>query len=215
MDDTTSREKVLKSVRNALISKLDNPYVDVDFDSPVFEGLKDAPAINFAQELLAVQGKFAYCSDDKEFAEVLGSVMLEKGWKNIHCTDRGLQNTLESYGLPFTYEEKDFDTMQGGLTSCEYLVARLGSVMVSSGQSSGRRMTAYPEVHLVYARASQLVPDLKDALKGMRERYPQGLPSMITMITGPSRTADIEKTLVMGAHGPRELYVFMVDDQVI
>ncbi len=214
MDETTSREKVLKSVRNALISKLDNPYTDVDFDSPVFEGLKDAPEISFAEALLAVQGKFAYCGDDKEFAEVLGSVMAEKKWQSIHCTDTELQALLRSYNLPFTSEEKDLDAMQGGLTRCEYLLARLGSVMVSSGQSSGRRMTAYPEVHLVYARASQLVPDLKDALKGMRDRYPKGLPSMITIITGPSRTADIEKTLVMGAHGPRELYVFMVDDQV-
>ncbi|MCK5078809.1 MAG: LUD domain-containing protein, partial [Bacteroidales bacterium] len=53
-----------------------------------------------------------------------------------------------------------------------------------------------------------------DALKGMKEKYGQDLPSMISLITGPSRTADIEKTLVMGAHGPRELYVFLVDDQV-
>jgi len=48
----------------------------------------------------------------------------------------------------------------------------------------------------------------------MKEKYGQDLPSMISLITGPSRTADIEKTLVMGAHGPGELYVFLVDDQV-
>ena len=75
-------------------------------------------------------------------------------------------------------------------------------------------MNVFPETHLIYARASQLVPELKDALKGIKERYGKELPSMISMITGPSRTADIEKTLVMGAHGPRQLYVFMVDDQV-
>ena len=86
--------------------------------------------------------------------------------------------------------------------------------MVSSAHASGRRMNVLPEFHLVYARASQLVPDLKDALLGMKKRYGQDLPSMINLITGPSRTADIEKTLVMGAHGPKELYVFLVDDQV-
>jgi L-lactate dehydrogenase complex protein LldG len=48
----------------------------------------------------------------------------------------------------------------------------------------------------------------------MRKKYLASLPSMMTLITGPSRTADIEKTLVMGAHGPRELYVFLLEDQL-
>jgi L-lactate dehydrogenase complex protein LldG len=85
--------------------------------------------------------------------------------------------------------------------------------MVSSAQLSGRRMVVFPEVHLVVAYASQLVPDLKEALVKIRKKYDPRLPSMITLITGPSRTADIEKTLVMGAHGPKELYVFFIEDR--
>ena len=214
MDATTSREKVLKSIRNALISKLDNPYQDVDFDSPVFAEISDSPEIAFAQEFIKVAGKFVYCSDDAEFAETLKSVMVENGWNSIHCLDEGLVNILKESGVRLTSDTESFDSMKTGLTRCEYLIARLGSVMVSSAHTSGRRMNVFPEIHLVYARASQLVPDLKDALKGMKEKYGQDLPSMISLITGPSRTADIEKTLVMGAHGPRELYVFLVDDQV-
>ena len=98
-----------------------------------------------------------------------------------------------------------------GITRCEFLIARLGSIIISSKQD-GRRINIYPEVHIVLALASQLVPDLKDALKSIRKKYADGLPSMISVITGPSRTADIEKTLVMGAHGPKELYVFFIDD---
>lgn len=214
MQDTTSREKVLKSIRNALISKLDNPYQDVDFDASVFHDLDDAPDMVFARELIEVAGKFVYCSDDIEFAEILKSVMLENKWDSIHCIDEDLKNILEQTGVKYTHDSDGFENMKAGLTRCEYLVARLGSVMVSSAHASGRRMNVYPETHLIYARTSQLVPDLKDALKGIKERYGTKLPSMISMITGPSRTADIEKTLVMGAHGPRDLYVFMVDDQV-
>ena len=59
----------------------------------------------------------------------------------------------------------------------------------------------------------QLVDDLKQALKLIRLKY-DTIPSMISLITGPSRTADIEKTLVMGAHGPKELYVFLIDDSI-
>lgn len=213
MDESTAREKVLKSIRNALISRLDNPYVDVDFESPVFEQLNDSPEIVFAQEFIKVGGKFVYCSNDTEFAENLGSVLKDNNWDSLHCIDEPLQGLLRKFNIPFTFEEEAFMNMKVGLTRCEYLVARLGSLMVSSAHASGRRMNVFPEVHFIYARASQLVPDLKDALAGMKERYGRDLPSMVNLITGPSRTADIEKTLVMGAHGPKELYVFLVDDQ--
>lgn len=213
MDETTSREKVLKSVRNALISKLDNPYQDVDFESSVFQALDDTLEMVFAQELLNVSGKFVYCSDDTEFTVMLKSVMNENGWDKIHCMDETLIGLLSPAGID-TVKNLQEDNVKSGLTQCEYLVARLGSVMVSSESAGGRRMNIYPESHLVYAHTSQLVPELKDALKGMKEKYGKKLPSMISLITGPSRTADIEKTLVMGAHGPKEFYVFMVDDQV-
>jgi L-lactate dehydrogenase complex protein LldG len=213
MDEATSREKVLKSIRNALLSKLDNPYQDVDFEASVFHALDDSPEMVFARELIDVSGKFVYCSDDTEFAEILQSVMQEKKWESIHCIDDQLKNVLGKTGINYTCDEAGFDNMTAGLTRCEFLVARLGSVMVSSAHSSGRKMNVFPETHLIYARTSQLVPDLRAALKAIKEKYENKLPSMITMITGPSRTADIEKILVMGAHGPRDLYVFMVDDQ--
>jgi L-lactate dehydrogenase complex protein LldG len=56
-----------------------------------------------------------------------------------------------------------------------------------------------------------LVDDLKDAFNAIHEKYSGKLPSMVSVITGPSRTADIEKTLVMGAHGPRELFLILVE----
>ena len=69
----------------------------------------------------------------------------------------------------------------------------------------------FPEIHLVVAYTYQLVPDLRNAFANLTNKYGKRLPSMISVITGPSRTADIEKTLVMGAHGPRELYLFLID----
>jgi len=56
-----------------------------------------------------------------------------------------------------------------------------------------------------------LVYDIRDGLVALKEKYQQQLPSLITFATGPSRTADIEKTLVVGVHGPREVYLFLVD----
>jgi len=74
-------------------------------------------------------------------------------------------------------------------------------------------LSIYPPIHIVIAKASQLVWDLKDSLAYMQKRYGQEIPTMISTITGPSRTADIEKRLVLGAHGPKELYVLLLEDR--
>ena len=74
-------------------------------------------------------------------------------------------------------------------------------------------MSIYPEIHLVVAHASQVVADIRAGLDLVQARYGRRLPSMLSVITGPSRTADIEKTLVLGAHGPRQLVGFLLDDE--
>ena len=86
--------------------------------------------------------------------------------------------------------------------------------MITSKQISGRRLPVYSNFHVVIAYTSQIVPNIKDGLKFIKEKYNNQLPSMITTISGPSRTADIEKTLVQGAHGPREILVFLIDDLI-
>jgi L-lactate dehydrogenase complex protein LldG len=70
-------------------------------------------------------------------------------------------------------------------------------------------------VHVVLSYTSQLTDDIKSALNMVRSKYGEILPSMIATITGPSRTADIEGSIVYGAHGPKELIVFLIDDLTI
>jgi L-lactate dehydrogenase complex protein LldG len=77
---------------------------------------------------------------------------------------------------------------------------------------AGRRLGIYPHVHIVIAYTSQLLPEIKDGLQLLHNKYAQSLPSMINMIAGPSQTADIEKTLVLGAHGPKELILFLIEN---
>ncbi len=211
MKESTSKEKILKNVRNALISRNTIPYPNLEMDSSVYTDITETLDIYFAQEFTKASGKFVYCESEQNFADNLKAVISQNKWKNIFCLEERIQSILFSAGIPFSSEEKDFKGLNIGITLCEYLIARLGSIMVSSKQASGRRLIIYPHVHIVLAYISQLVPDLKHALKAIKTKYNR-IPSMISVITGPSRTADIEKTLVMGAHGPKELYVFLVDD---
>lgn len=209
MEESTSREKVLKRVRHALIYKTDNPYPNVDFDSPVYKPITDSPDVNFAQEFTKAGGVFIFCENEVELVSTLSALNAECSWSDVYCAEPEFQYVLTQAGVPF---ESDFDNLKSlkvGITGCEFLVSRLGSIMVSSKNS--RKLNVYPEIHVVIAYAEQLVTDLKDAFEAIQSKYAGKIPSMVSVITGPSRTADIEKTIVMGAHGPRELFLILVE----
>ena len=211
MEESTSREKFLKKVRNALIYKTDNPFPHIGFETPLYSDSDESPDVVFAAELMNAGGNFIYCEDEADLVENLSAINQQDDWNNVYCSDPAIQYILTQAGVPFHADEEDFHDIRIGITGCEFLVSRLGAIMVSSKQESGRRLNVFPEVHAVIAYTWQLVPDLKQALAAIKEKYSQALPSLISVITGPSRTADIEKTLVMGAHGPRQLYVFLVE----
>ena len=105
------------------------------------------------------------------------------------------------------------DALEGcdaGITGCEALVAQTGSILVSSATCGGRALSVLPPVHVVVATPDQVAATLADAFDALRQRHSGRLPSMLSFITGPSRTGDIERILVLGAHGPKELAVILV-----
>ena len=209
-ETTTSKEKMLKKIRKALLEKRDNPYPNLE-DTPLYEENSEYLEVVFAEQLTAVSGHFLYCEDEIQFIENLLQLAEDKNLRKIYCWEPGLQKLLSTYEYPFYSTDTDFLQAEVGITLCESLIARNGSIMVSNGNAAGRRLSIYPHIHIVLAYTSQLVLDLKDGFKLLKDKYGSDLPSMISNITGPSRTADIEKTLVLGAHGPKELYVFLIE----
>ncbi len=216
MQESTSKEKVLKKIRNALVNKaVDAVPKDVDFDSPIYN-MPDQPLeITFAERFTELTGKFIYCENEKELQDNLKAVITENKYEHIGCFEKHIQQYLQKAGLNFYPDSNDILKVKTSITACEFLVARTGSIVVSSRQKTGRQLHIYPDTHIVIATLSQLVPDIKDALQGIKERYEDKIPSFISFITGPSRTADIEKTLIIGAHGPKEIYLFLLDDTAI
>lgn len=101
----------------------------------------------------------------------------------------------------------DFSRYKVGVSGAEYLIARTGSIFINSQKAGGRRLTVLPPVHIVLARQSQLVSSLDDVLKKISNTGNDW--SYATFITGPSRTSDIEKKLVLGAHGPKRLITIL------
>lgn len=210
-ENLSSKELMLKKVRKALLEKHDNPYTNLE-ETPLYvQNEQDLDEL-FAEQLTAVAGNFIYCENTVDLIENLLALAEKYNWRKIYCWEPELQKVLSEYEFPFYKSDKDFEMAEAGITLCEALIARNGSVLVSNSDSAGRRLSIYPQHHIVVARTNQLVLDLKDAFKQLKAKYNNAIPSMIFAITGPSRTADIEKTLVLGAHGPKELFVLLIDD---
>ncbi len=211
MQDSTSREKVLKKIRQALINKTVPRFPAIDWEKNIYGSGEDSLEEQFAKAFTAAGGKFVYCENKIEFLESIIELARKYEWKRFHCWEKPIIDFLKSSEFPFTGDDYDLPEGMVGITSCEALVARLGSVIVSSKQGSGRKLFPVPTSHLVLADPSQLVAEMKDALQLIKNKYSDQLPSMIASLTGPSRTADIEKTLVSPAHGPRDIFVFLIE----
>jgi len=209
-DITTSKEKLLKKIRKALLEKRDNPYPNLE-DLPHYAPTTESLDELFAKQLIAISGNFVFCENHVQFIENLLGLAEERKWRKIYCWEPNLQKIFEDFEFPYFETDKNFENAEVGFTLCEALIARNGSILLSNSNMSGRRLSIYPPVHIVLAYASQLVLDLKDGFNLIKEKYQKDYPSMICTVTGPSRTADIEKTLVLGAHGPKELFVFLLD----
>ncbi len=213
MKESTSKEKVLKKVRDALVNKILPPYESVDLESPVHAAPdSEFLDVSFAEAFSKVNGQFVYCADYKELSLNLKALLKKKNIEKLFCGEAFFSGLLDEKGLGCIKDCKELDECQAALTGCEVLISRLGAIVMSSKQGGGRRGFIYPPVHIVVANSRQLVWDIKDAFQLLNKKYDGVLPSMITVVTGPSRTADIEKTLVHGAHGPKEVYLFLIEN---
>ncbi|MFN5135042.1 MAG: lactate utilization protein C [Chitinophagaceae bacterium] len=210
MSVSPAKENILKKIRQALSHPVPVPFPQSEGNNSVFQPPVDDMAVQFAQEFTKLQGRVVYCADTKEAITHLIELIQSRNWQNIVCKEKDLQSLLKgfSFTLPFHEQLSDSDA---AITTCELLVSRTGSILLSSAYESGRTTSVYAPIHICFAFTHQLVYDIKDGLLQLKEKYGSNLPSFISLATGPSRTADIEKTLVVGVHGPKEVFVFLIE----
>ena len=211
MQELTARETILKKIRQALIHKTALRFPTVDWEKNVYHSGIESGEEEFAKAFTKAGGQFMFCETELDFFENIVILAQENKWQHFYCHEKRITDFMDKVGVPYTTDDKNFPEGIAAITTCEALVSRLGSVIVSSKQGSGRRLFVIPTIHIILAFTSQLVPEIKDALQMIKNKYGEQLPSLIASLTGPSRTADIEKTLVTPAHGPRDIFVFLVD----
>jgi L-lactate dehydrogenase complex protein LldG len=204
----SARENILARLKAAQDHRGEIEVTSPDFTSPIYHPLNESLSQEFKINLELIGGQVILCKSKSEIADQVKHICKERNQSKIFCTDPKLQEILTG-SIEIDSDENSFLGLNIGVTSCEFLIAHLGSVLISSAQISGRRLNVFPEMHIVVAEQSQLTDYLDQALEKMQNKYKNELPSLISNITGPSRTADIEKTLVMGMHGPKTLIVLI------
>lgn len=207
MSNSPAKNNILKKIRMALAQPTPSPFPKSEGAEPVIQPEQQDLVVEFAEQFTALQGKFIFCADRNELAENFNKLLYQNKWTKIYCEEERWKPLVKEVNL-----FADISTCDASVTSCEALIARTGSIVLSSVHQ-GRIPSVYAPVHICIAFTSQLMYDLKDGFVALNEKYKQYLPSFITFATGPSRTADIEKTLVVGVHGPKEVYCFVIEDQ--
>jgi L-lactate dehydrogenase complex protein LldG len=171
----------------------------------------------FRENAALLRAEFRVVDGSEEVAATLEALRDASQWQRV-ATHRGemTQRHVSPLGLPIMMTDDNIDARElercdVGITECDALVAQTGSVVVTSRSAGGRALSCLPPHHVVLARREQLVPDLPAAFELLASKYNGDPPSMISFITGPSRTGDIERILVLGAHGPKNLTILLMD----
>ncbi len=209
-----AKENILRKIRQALASEsLPIPYPDAEkLSGKLIHEPEEALDEAFASAFLQAGGNFVYCDNFDELVKNLQLMADARGWNEVFCPCVPLFSSLLEYKLPFLHEYNvSHESADACITDCEAAIAQTGSFLFSSRQNYGRTAPIYFPVHIVVLSHNQIIASLEKAIKMIHHKYRNQMPSMINLNTGPSRTADIEKTLVTGIHGPKEVFCFYLN----
>ncbi len=212
MDQTENpgRERILGRIQNALLQTASKHASAAT--GPIFAAVPDARE-RFQRECAANNTECVVTPDLSASAAAVVTILAGLPAGRTFLQDAPALRRMASAfpdgrSVRWSSEGAPEEASQATITMAEALVASTGSVFVSAS-CGGRGASVVAPVHIVVASLDQLVPDLDAALARLRERGTAMQNSFICLITGSSRTADIEKILVLGAHGPRRLVVVL------
>jgi L-lactate dehydrogenase complex protein LldG len=223
---TTSRDRFLESIRKALgtgnragLSAEIRPRGEVGY-----QGAGADPVARFRDECLAAGGHPHVVADaGAAVAQIIdlirecqaSRIVLGTGWLidtlNLARGLDGLGVDIRTVASLSADANRDavFDA-DIGITGVHYLIAETGTVVMSAAPEEPRSLSLLPPVHIAVAHRSQIVPDLFDLFESGMEPISGALPSCVSLITGPSKTGDIELRLVTGVHGPGTVHVIVM-----
>lgn len=168
---------------------------------------ENSPELEFAENFTSSGGKFLYCENVEDAIANLQNIAMETGLKAVYSPDDNLKSLIAKAGFRnFVDDCKNADVF---CSSCEYLVAYNGGIMVNAKHTRGKKLRELPDVFIILAYTDQLVNRLNDALAGIRARYAGSeIPSEITTLHGPKKSGLDDPGAVAAA---KEIYLLYVD----
>jgi len=221
----TARDTILTRIREALSTPAPRPHhatstlrtaaTEARQWLPPVPATAEALLERFAENAATLKADFHALDSAAEGLATLSRLAQLHDWQRVAHQTSPIASAAAAHlrlpALPITsgYDRAALEASDVGITECECLIAQTGSVLLTARDGGGRALSVLPPHHLVLARKTQLVPDLPAAYEFLQQKHgpSNDWPSMITLITGPSRTGDIERILVLGAHGPKQLTI--------
>ena len=230
MAGSNAREETLARIRRALKSETKPEAASVANRRSSVEVLRACeqkrPALiaQFESELTKVGGRVHKAASSQAALEYIEEVASARrvttiiGWTDCLLDGIDLQAHLKEEGIEFITESTDEAFIQTaaaagiGVSGVDYALADTGTLVLLSREGRARSVSLLPSVHIALVRPEQVIEGLDDMFSLMRDGTDRDkVPSSaVTFITGPSRTADIELTLVVGVHGPQELHAILL-----
>jgi L-lactate dehydrogenase complex protein LldG len=211
-----SRDAILSRIRHALATPAQHqPDATPISTSRIYPPVQDAIE-RFVNEavanLMEVVRPENTAASTQALAEIIQALPAGEVYLEHSPALRKIAASLPSTrAVRWSTEGAPAEAAQATVTTAEALVAQTGSILVTS-EHAGRGASVVAPVHIVYATTSQIVPDLESALDLVNQRGLYDKASYVGLVSGSSRTADIEKILVQGAHGPRRLVLILQND---
>lgn len=238
MSASSAREEIIRDVKRALgrEGKTDPDPADpppssklADLASQIRESCEQrrrALVEQFESELSRIGVKFHRATNAESAFQYIEQVCLARdsrtivAWETQEITGIGLGDKLREKGVEFLTESsgpgfiRRTEAADIGVSGVDYVLADTGTLVLLTRKGQARTISLLPPVHIAIVRPQQILSGLSDLFPLIRfESLAIGidLSSAITFITGPSRTADIELTLVVGVHGPQQLHVLLLE----
>lgn len=213
---TTNKEQILALLRNAVIEKPEAMFKDIDLRTDTWKPIseEDGSAITFVQRFKDMGGIFIYLENEAELGECLKQLAPQNGWGALWCASPEMQVLLEKYGVSYVVDEpnRNDNPKIASIIPCNYLIAQTGSIIVTDGKAGSRKAYTDPDILLVMARTDQIVVGLKEAMQNLNKHLGDAGTSQAVILTGTTRSYDIEQEIVQSVFGPRQIAVFLVDE---
>lgn len=217
----SARDNILAKLKKADAYPMAEPHTFDYYQANATTWANDTERLkHWTATMRAVKTEIFWVTQEN-WPSVLCEVAKQKGLRNVllpHTTEHGKQakaalSAAGIEGLDFDraidgWKDEFFETVDAGFTGSKCGIARTGTIMLHSSPQEPRSLSLVPPVHICLFDTSKMYGEFHHAVEG--EQLAAGMPTNVILVSGPSKTADIQLTLAYGAHGPRDLVVLAV-----